>query len=342
MEALGDLKRFPVLIVDDEEDNLTIFRLNFRNLFTVYTARSGEEALRILEVRDIAVLIADQRMPSMTGVSLLHIARERWPQVVRILLTAHTDVDVVVRAVNECQVYRYLSKPWAREELQRTIEQAIERFHMKREYGLLVDKHKALLWQTVASLVTALEAKDAYTCGHSHRIMELAVAMADEIGVVEEQRDSVRLGSLLHDIGKIGVPLSILHKRDKLSVEELSVCRRHPEAGAHILRNIGGLEGVALAVLHHHEYFDGRGYPSGLAGEEIPLASRILSITDTYDAITSDRPYRRGSTHDFAVAEIRRCSGTQFDPAAVEAFERVFSKGRIDVDAWTEGLRRAV
>ncbi|MCA9774522.1 MAG: response regulator [Myxococcales bacterium] len=341
MEALGDLRRFPLLVVDDEEDNLTIFRLNFRNLFTVHTARSGEEALRVLGGENIAVLIADQRMPSMSGVELFRATQARWPHVIRILLTAYTDIDVVVRAVNEGQIFRYLSKPWGREELQRTIEQAIERFHMAREYSALVDRHKALLWQTVASLVTALEAKDAYTSGHSHRIMELAVAMADEMGVDSVQRDVVRLGSLLHDIGKIGVPLSILHKRDKLSIDELAVCRRHPEAGANILRNISGLEGVSLAVLHHHEYYDGRGYPSGLARDEIPLASRILSITDTYDAITSDRPYRKGSSHENAVAEIQRCRGMQFDPDAVEAFVRVFETGRINLGAWSEVLRRA-
>lgn len=342
MDGLTDLRAFPLLLVDDEEDNLTIFRLNFKNLFTIHTASSGADALKVLEREDIAVLIVDQRMPGMTGVELLNIAHERWPKTIRVLMTAYADIDVVIEAVNEGRIYRYVTKPWNKDELKQTIRQAIEKHHMDRRYAELVSSYKSLMYQTVEALVSALEEKDAYTSGHARRITELSVAIGKEMGLEGEEMDTLRLASLLHDVGKIGVPLEVLNKPGKLTADELAVIRKHPEQGARILGNVAELRGVADAVLHHHEFWDGRGYPHGLAKEEIPTASRILAITDTYDAITSDRPYRAGNTHAFAVAEIQRCKGTQFDPKAVDALVRVFETGRIDLAQWEIALRKAV
>ena len=172
----------------------------------------------------------------------------------------------------------------------------------------------------VAALAAALAAKDPTTAGHTERCSWYALKVAEELGLPEEETSVVRLASLLHDIGKLAIPDEVLFKPDPLNEEEWERMKRHPIAALHVLSHIRSLTDATPAILHHHEHFNGSGYPDGLTGEEIPIASRILLVTDAFDAMTTDRPYRKAMPVEEAIAELRRNSGSQFDPAVVEAF----------------------
>jgi putative nucleotidyltransferase with HDIG domain len=176
---------------------------------------------------------------------------------------------------------------------------------------------------TVRSLAAAIDAKDAYTRGHSERVAEYGTLVAQRMGLSEEEVLALELAAYLHDIGKIGIPEAILRKPGRLDDDEFTVMKSHPIVGATILTPVEFPWPIMPAVRHHHEHFDGHGYPAGLKGPEIPLLARILTVADSFEAMVSDRPYRRGRAHDDALAEIVRCSGTQFDPVVVDAFVEV-------------------
>ncbi len=181
-------------------------------------------------------------------------------------------------------------------------------------------KLKSAYFETVRSLVKALEAKDPYTRGHSERVAEYAVKIARHMNFSEDMVEMVRYAALLHDVGKIGISKKILNKKDRLLREEYALVRRHPEIGAQIIREVDFLEEPLSAVLYHHEHIDGSGYASGLKGDEIPKMARILTVADSFDAMTSARPYRPPLSFDDACQEMRRCCGSQFDSETVEAF----------------------
>jgi putative nucleotidyltransferase with HDIG domain len=183
--------------------------------------------------------------------------------------------------------------------------------------------------ETIQSLALALEAKDSYTHGHSESVTRLCVAIATEMGCTDSLRDTLRQAGVLHDIGKIGISSNILNKPGKLTPEEYETIKSHPQMGKRRLEHISFLRDVVPIVYHHHERHDGMGYPEGLKGEEIPLGARVMAVADTYDAMTSDRPYRTGLGHEKAVSELRRCSGTQFDPDSVEAFIAMCAKNGV-------------
>lgn len=174
---------------------------------------------------------------------------------------------------------------------------------------------------TISSLVAALEAKDVYTKGHSVRVAEYAVMIAEAIGFTPDQVRRIEQAALLHDLGKVGVSRRVLAKEARLTDDEYAEIKRHPEIGAHIVADVPYLADLVPVIEHHHERFDGRGYGGGSAGEDIPLGARILAVADSYDAMTSARPYRGAMTHEVALQELRDCRGTQFDPDAVAAFE---------------------
>ena len=183
---------------------------------------------------------------------------------------------------------------------------------------------------TIKALANAVEARDLYTAGHTVRVYRVAKVIARKLGWNEDKMIELRYGSILHDIGKIGVPDAILNKPGKLTEEEMGVMQKHPEMGARILRGIPFLEPVIPYVLSHHERYDGTGYPDGLAGEEIPIEGRLLAVVDTFDAILSDRPYRPGADTEKALDELIKFKGRQFDPIIVEAFLDAYNEGLID------------
>src|SRR6185436_153659 len=188
------------------------------------------------------------------------------------------------------------------------------------ENSLLFDDVHGLMMGLLHSLTSAVDAKDAYTCGHSERVALLSRLLAKEAGYPEQLVERVYMAGLLHDVGKIGVPEAVLQKSGKLTDEEFAQIKKHPEIGARILRDIKQIEDIIPGVMHHHERYDGKGYPSGLAGENIPLMGRIICLADCFDAMTSSRTYRKALPLEVALTEIRRCSGTQFDPVLSDAF----------------------
>ena len=184
--------------------------------------------------------------------------------------------------------------------------------------------------QTIQGFARAMEAKDPYTRGHSDRVMMYAELIARGLGLNEAEQRKLCTAALMHDVGKIGIPLDALNKPQKLTREEYEVFKQHPDKGRRILEPIEFLRDVVPAVLHHHEQYDGTGYPLGLKAEAIPLQARILAVADTYDAMTSDRAYRKALSHEIAIAELRRCAGTQFDPRIVAVFIMEMEKWRRD------------
>ncbi len=180
---------------------------------------------------------------------------------------------------------------------------------------------------TVAALAAALEAKDAYTGGHAHAIAEFAVAVGEDLGLSAAELKPIQMGALLHDVGKIGIPESILNKPGPLTDDEFDVMKRHTVIGADIIASIPGMDEVVALVRSSHERWDGRGYPDGLAGLQVPRGSYVIAVCDAYHAMTEDRVYRKGMSPELALQELRRCSGTQFMPAAVDAIEQVVRIG---------------
>jgi putative nucleotidyltransferase with HDIG domain len=178
-------------------------------------------------------------------------------------------------------------------------------------------------------LSKAIEARDPYTRGHSARVTALAEAVARRLGWSEQRLASLRVGGPLHDIGKLAVSDEVLCKEGRLDDAELAQIREHPKIGAKLLLRVSALREAIPYVLYHHERWDGTGYPSGKAGEEIPVEARVLAIADAFDAMTSDRPYRRALTHDEALAEVERCAGTQFDPRIAQVFLELFAETKL-------------
>jgi len=178
---------------------------------------------------------------------------------------------------------------------------------------------------TIKSLALAIEAKDKYTRGHSSRVVEYALIIADELGISEAEKENLKIAGILHDIGKIAIPDSILEKPGKLTEEEYEIIKKHPDLGVNILKPLSFLKPILPLILHHHERVDNNGYHH-ISNEKIPLASKILSVADSYDAMTSDRPYRKAYPKEKAIQELKDNSGTQFDPKVVEALLRGLEK----------------
>ena len=189
---------------------------------------------------------------------------------------------------------------------------------------------------SLAALSAAIEARDPYARGHSSRVTVFAQAMARRLRLDKERLAVLRLGALLHDVGKLVVPSVVLLKCGPLTEEELRLMRRHPAAGARMLRTLGAPETILPLVLHHHERWDGDGYPTGRRGDDIPLEARVLCIADSFDAMTSTRPYRASWTPDEALEELERCAGTQFDPELVGAFASAWAEAGLGVLVWQE------
>jgi HD-GYP domain-containing protein (c-di-GMP phosphodiesterase class II) len=194
------------------------------------------------------------------------------------------------------------------------------------ENARLYHEMRQLFFNTVASLSNAIDAKSPWTKGHSERVMRTSATIAENMGMSEEEVERVRLGGLLHDVGKIGIIEALLEKPAELSSDEFPPIRLHPEKGVAILEPIAQLSHVLPGILHHHEFFNGSGYPDGLAGEEIPIDARIIGVADSFDAMVADRPYRKGFSVAAAVKELVRCSGSQFDPEIVDCFRHYLAR----------------
>ncbi len=317
-----------ILIVDDEENNLQLLRRTFRNKYNILMAHNGLEALDVVKQHgdEISLIVSDQKMPVMEGTEFFKKVRETNPQIIKILLTGHVDTDILVAAINDCDLYQYILKPFEPEELKIAVDNGIQKYSMANNNKVYYQELKELFYKTIRAISNALDTKDSYTNGHSLRVTLYSMIIAKELNLSPEYMEEIEIAGLLHDIGKIAMPKSILCKNGKLTDEEFLVMKSHPVRGEKIVINIKKLQKISEWVKAHHEKWDGNGYPDGLKGEEIPLAGRIIALADTYDAMTSTRPYRTALSHETAVSEIRRCSGTQFDPNLAEIFVHVADK----------------
>jgi putative two-component system response regulator len=318
---------YKIMVVDDEPANLRLLERLFRRDYQVLTASSGAEALALLNHHDVALLLTDQRMPGMTGIELLKRAASFRPHMVRILITGYTDVAALVEAINCGQVYKYIPKPWNNDELRLAVERALEHYRANKSRSELEEANRRLSQRLqamtrglVRTIADALEAKDEYVYGHARRVSGYASAIGRRMRLEVNMLEQISLAAFLHDIGKIGTPDHVLLKPAAFTEEERNLVQLHPERGARMLAGTPGMEDITMAVRHHHEHFDGSGYPEGLRGEQIPLASRIILVADAYDAMTNPRPFRQAFTHEKAVEQLLEGAGKHFDPEVVRAF----------------------
>jgi len=325
--------------VDDEIPNLRLLRRVLSGEHDIIEAQGGAEALEVLKGEYVSLIITDQRMPAMTGVQLLEQSIVVCPDTIKILLTGYTDVQALVDAINAGSVYKYIAKPWDADELKLTVRRALEAFELKEtndrllaELQVAIGELESVSVGTIRALADALDAKCDYTAGHSLRVSRIAVLIGRQMKLSDAELRDVELGGILHDIGKIGVPESILWKADKLTAEEREIMCKHPVKSAEIIGDLRGLVRAREYVKHHHEYFNGEGYPDGLAGEDIPIGARIIMVSDAYDAMTTDRPYRTSIGHEKAMVELERMTGAQFDPQVVEALKAIIGPGGHELD----------
>lgn len=304
-----------VLFVDDDSNTLLAIKRVFRcdPDISVLTASSAHEAMQIIMANKVPVIISDHDMPNITGVEFLEWAKASTPDSIRILLTGRGDFGVAIDSINRCEVYRFISKPWNAEDLKGTIRDALQR------YGLVAclksnDEAQLLL------LIRTIELKDPYTRGHSERVAGYALQIADALRMSGEEKKDIRFGSLLHDCGKIGVPESILNKPDHLTADDRRIVEKHARWSGEIAEMAGLHSRIVNIARHHHERYDGTGYPSGLAGLNIPQEARIVAIADFYDALASDRPYRRRLAHSKIIECLQKENGSSFDPILTNLF----------------------
>jgi putative nucleotidyltransferase with HDIG domain len=303
-----------VLFVDDEANILNaLARLFLDRDVRVLRATSGEEALGIVRTQPVVVVVADNLMPGMSGVELLARVRDHSPDTVRVLLTGYADLSTAINAINRGEVFRFHLKPWVDTEIIGTVEEAVRRYHLVRSLRLADDA-------TLRSLAHMIELKDPYTRGHCDRVAAYSLEIADALHLPEEKRRAIRHGSWLHDCGKMGVPETILNHPGKLSAAEFEVVKNHPVWGAEVGRQANLPEAVIHIILHHHERFDGQGYPAGVQGAAIPLEARIVAVADVFDALTTDRPYAKGHGRAEAMRLLEGLRGAALDPQLVDVF----------------------
>jgi putative nucleotidyltransferase with HDIG domain len=303
-----------VLLVDDEENILNaLARLFLDRDVRVLRAGNGEEALGIVRREPVAVVVSDNLMPGIRGVELLSQVRNLSPDTVRVLLTGYADLPTAIEAINRGEVFRFHVKPWVDEEIVRTVEEGVRRYQVVRS---LRDGDEA----TLRSIAQTIELKDPYTRGHCDRVAAFALKITAGLDLPEETRRAIRHGSWLHDCGKIGVPEAILNCPGKLSAADFDVIKKHPGWGAEVGRQANLPGEVINIILYHHERFDGRGYPTGAKGTEIPLEARIVAVADVFDAMSTDRPYAKGYERGEAMRVMGVLRGAALDPELVDIF----------------------
>jgi len=329
-----------LLVVDDEAPILHALQRTFEAAgYEVIACADPAEALDRLREKPFQVLSADYMMPGMTGAEFLAQAKLLQPETIRILLTAAHDFSAAVDAVNNGEIFRILAKPWNRVELLGTVRQAFDTYSLReknRQLTAIVQSQNAELaalnkglerlveertTNLLDGMVAVLDYRDTETQWHSRRVSRFTRRIAEQLGIRDaNELRTIEMGALLHDIGKIGVRDAVLLKPGPLDQDEWHEMREHPHLGWALLQRIEFLRDASVIVLQHQERYDGRGYPTGLKGEQIVLGARLFAVADTYDAITSDRPYRKAQPHAAALTEMQRVAGTQLDPQGVQAF----------------------
>ena len=327
-----------VLVLDDEPAVCALLseRLSMEG-YDCRTSSSGEEALTVMQRESFDLVISDIRMPGMSGMQFLAEAHQRHPHSAYVMVTAEDDLRVAIQAMKQGAA-DYLVKPIQLDALLASVQRALDvkrleaelekyRHNLEemveartRQLQAAMRRIELTYDETLEALGAALDLRDTETAGHSERVRRYCLEIAAVVGCSNEELKQISRGAYLHDIGKIGIPDSILLKEGKLLSEEMAVMQTHVRIGYDLVCRIAFLAPAAAIVLTHQERYDGTGYPQGLMGSEIPIGARVFAVADTLDAMTSDRPYRRARPMAAARAEIQRESGRQFDPEIVRVF----------------------
>lgn len=342
-----------ILIVDDQDDSRCVLYDWLSEQYDCSQANSATEALNLLREQEFQLVLSDITMPGMTGLEMIPRLQELAPDTVVVMVSGMQTVESAIEALR-LGAFDYLVKPFDLRQVEAGVKRALEHRRLlmaKRQHEErleeLVEQRTRELDQTLTSLeqayrstlralTAALETRDQETHGHSERVVTYSLRLGREYGLDSPRLKALEFGALLHDIGKIGVPDAILRKPTKLTEEEWVHMRVHPLHGQQILCGIEFLEAASRVVAQHHEKWDGSGYPLGLSGEDIDLCARIFSVADAFDAMTSDRVYRKGKSYAAAAQELDTWAGRQFDPQVVAAFHRV---PQVD---WYELYRRSL
>lgn len=337
-------KEVSMLIIDDEEPIRRLLSTYLSDRYTCITAGSAEEARKLLTGSSFALVITDIMMPGTSGIELCHYVHQTCPETVVVMVSGMTDINYAIEAMRQ-GAFDYITKPFDLAHVVMAVERAL-RYQVlvaaKRHYEQSLEESVRLrtaelrslnenlnetleaLYQsyraTLRALAEALEARDVETAGHSNRVVAYSLRLGRSLGLSHMELIALEQGALLHDIGKIGVRDSILLKRGALDETEWLEMREHINHGLRIIDGIDFLSGAAPVVREHHEKYDGSGYPMGLRGEMIHINARIFAVADAFDAMTSDRPYRKAASYADARREIVANSGIHFDPAVVKTF----------------------
>lgn len=355
-------ERAPILIVDDEPHVIaSLQRLLRSEPYRVLSATDASQALDIIRQEPVQLVMCDHRMPGMTGTELMQHVKVTRPDVVRIIITGYLDVNTAVEAVNKGEVFRFVTKPWNDDEVRLIIRQAVEHHRLLRQNQELLeqvntqnrelrqltrqlerrvaertqeiehkrDELRASYFSTIQALAAAVEAKDPYTRGHSESVARYASLIARALSVTGDDLEGVRVAGILHDIGKLILDSTLLSKTTDLEPYEWELIREHPKVGARILKPAVLPWPVVPLVYHHHERYDGSGYPDGLKGDDIPLGARILAVADSFDAMNSDRSYRPRLSQREILRILEDGAGQLFDPEIVRAFLTLVKKDLI-------------
>lgn len=335
-----------LLVVDDEPAIISsLRRLLRREGYEIYTAGRGEDALELLVSADIGVVLSDQMMPGMKGIDLLERVKAECPDVVRLLMTANDELATAVNAVNRSQIFGYLPKPWSPDQVRETLIRAFETHNLIREnrrlHALTLEQNNALktfneglearvrerteqleeaIHEGVMMLALAAEAKDDDTGDHLQRIQQTTRELCRALGVPRKTAEEFAFFSIMHDVGKIHIPDAILQKPGPLTPEEWVVMKTHTAAGWRILGKKPFYQTARDIARHHHERWDGKGYPDGLRGRSIPLSARIVTVADVFDALTHERPYKPAWPREKALEEMAGLTEKAFDPVVLAEF----------------------
>ncbi len=321
-----------ILIVDDNKTNLILAKNELSKEYQVTPVLSGFQALQFLEKRSTDLILLDISMPEMDGRETMRRIREneKWRKIPIIFLTADNTPETEAKCLSD-GADDFIAKPFVPQVMQSRVSRILELTDLRNALeAKLAEKTKQLELVTlnaIMAIANTIEAKDVYTSGHSNRVAKCSVAIAKKMGMSEEELRTLYFKALLHDIGKIGVPDAVLKKPFALDDEEFAAIKKHPVIGEEILRNITTIPNLHYGSLYHHERYDGNGYPAGIRGKEIPCEARIIAIADMYDAMTSDRSYRKALPNDVVIEELKKSREVQFDPEIVDLFIEMLESG---------------
>ena len=320
--------KYKIIVVDDESgiiDSLSVFLR--KSGYTLVGVTDPLEAIERVKKEHFDLMLLDFIMSPIHGDKVVEEIRKFNKELYILLLTGHKDLAPPLETIKRLDIQGYCEKSDKFDQLLLLIEsgiKSIEQMNIIKSINTELTQSKEALekayLESIETLRYTVEAKDTYTRGHSDRVAEYATLIGKKMGLSEDELKTLRIGGLFHDIGKIGIPDTILLKEQKLTDEEYSQIKNHPAIGVHILSNATIFSNIIPIVHYHHERYDGKGYPARLVGKSIPFYARIIAVADTFDAMTSKRAYRNALPLDTVIEELKRCSGTQFDPTIVEAF----------------------